>query len=107
MSEMVGRVARALMDVCAAPPASDGRELPVLAIDPDFDDLPRDHTEGNPEDEITQEAVIRLARAAIEAMREPSEALVIAGGEFEDRDGKVTRYVADGVWRLMIDAALS
>lgn len=61
-------IARAMMRVTARLPADVlGREVPVLALDPDFDDLPRDHTEGTIDDEITQEAVLRLARAAREA----------------------------------------
>jgi hypothetical protein len=61
----VKRVARALLGVRAALPASDGREFPVLTSDPDFDDLPLDHTEGTEDDDLTQEAVLRLARAAV------------------------------------------
>lgn len=57
------------MDVRAAPPASDGKlEIPVLSLDPDFNDLPRDHTEGTEHDDLTQEAVLRLAQAAITAL---------------------------------------
>ena len=64
----VEAVARALMEVRAAAPNSDGTELPILDTDPDFDDLPLDHTQGTDDDPITQEAVLRLARAAIAAL---------------------------------------
>lgn len=76
MSDMIERVARAMMKVTALRPGSDvnaSSEMPVLSTDPDFDDLPRDGSEGTADDEITQEAVLRLARAAIEAMRELPE----------------------------------
>ena len=63
--ELDERVARALMTVCAPLPWSAGKEIPVLDPDPDYDDLPLDHTQGTDEDPITQEAVLRLARAAI------------------------------------------
>lgn len=67
---LVQKVARALMDVCARKPASglNTPELPVLALDPDFDDLPLDCTQGTVDDEITQEAVLRLARAAVDVV---------------------------------------
>lgn len=67
---LLEKIARALMEVRAALPASDGRELPVLDLDPDFDDLPRDHTEGTAEDPVTREAVLRLAAAALRVIRE-------------------------------------
>lgn len=63
------RVARALITVFAAPPCSDGTEYPVLDSDPDYDDLPLDHTQGTDEDPITQEAALRLARAGISVIQ--------------------------------------
>ena len=64
------RVAKALLNVKARLPAdTNDVELPILSSDPDFDDLPRNHTEGTIDDQITQEAVIRLARAAIVAIK--------------------------------------
>lgn len=71
-SALVKRVARALMEVRAASPASDGTEYPVLDLDPDFDDLPLDHTQGTSDDPITQEAVFRLAEAALRAAGIPA-----------------------------------
>ncbi len=41
-----------------------------------------------------------LARAAIEAMREPTEAMIDAGAIYADCNG------AHGAWQAMIDAAL-
>lgn len=49
-----------------------------------------------------------IARAAIEAMREPSEAML--GGEFVDATGKLWTLSDDGfklVWQHMIAAALA
>jgi hypothetical protein len=61
-------VARALVLVTAKRPADpNGIAWHVLTADPDFDDLPCDCTEGTVDDDITQEAVILLARAAIAA----------------------------------------
>lgn len=84
MSEnsMMERVARALMDVRARRPGSgkNSTEFPVLDMDSDFDDLPSDSSEGTDEDPITQEAVLKLARAAIEAIRKPTEAMF--GGQY-------------------------
>ena len=68
VSEEVELVARAMMKVCARPPGCE-REFPVLELDPDFDELPLDHSEGNrDEDWLTQEGVLRLAQADIDAM---------------------------------------
>lgn len=72
--------------------------IPVLAMDPDFDDLPRDHTEGTSDDEITQEAVIRLARAAIEEMLVPTKAMLAVADAMGDYGREP--------WPAMIDAAL-
>lgn len=69
--EAVEKVARALMDVRAAMPgnALNGLEVPVLDLDPDYDDLPRDKSEGTEEDPITQEAVLKLAKSSIDSLR--------------------------------------
>ena len=103
MSEMVERVARALMTVYAAKPGNfmDGREFPVLAMDPDWDDLPADRSEGTDEDEITQEAVLRLARAAIAAMRTPTPEMSVIG-----QKTLMAGSGASCVFMDMIDAAL-
>jgi hypothetical protein len=66
-------VINALMNVCARPPRGvlpegDEREFPVLSLDPDYMDLPADHTEGTEDDDITQEAVQRLAKAVIDVL---------------------------------------
>lgn len=48
------------------------------------------------------------ARAAIEAMREPTEAMKDAGSYFDhDGDGGISAYEAADVWSGMIDAALN
>ena len=63
---MIEFVARSLMAVCARPPAAiDDREFPVLDADFDFDDLPLNGDQGTSDDTITQEAVLRLAAAAV------------------------------------------
>lgn len=71
--EDVEVAARGMLRVTAAFPASDGREYPVLDEDPEFDNLPRDHAEGTEDDPITQAAVLKLARAAIETFITRSE----------------------------------
>lgn len=109
MASLIERVARRLMGVTARRPASseDEREFPVLAMDPDFDDLPLDHTQGTSDDEITQEAVLRLARAAIAAMREPTEAMLSKGQFAENGYGQgIGGNSAKECWQDMIDAAL-
>lgn len=104
MSEYVERVARSLMNVRARRPADpNGKHFPVLAMDRDFDDLPLDSTQGTADDEITQEAVLLLARAAIEAMREPTEAMLAATNR--EWDGRMS-FRSTGAWQAMIDEAL-
>lgn len=80
----------------------DGPELPVLDMDPDFDDLPLHGGQGSEDDAITQEAVLRLADAALCAVadagfvivpREPTEVMAdeaakeICRQQFIDPDG--------------------
>jgi hypothetical protein len=108
---MIERVARALMDVRARYPAQDpkdSREFPVLDTDPDFDDLPADSTEGTEDDPITKEAVLRLARAAITAMREPTDAMKIAGYETGavEFNPMFAADEAETIYRAMLTAAL-
>ena len=55
-------------------------------------------------DMITLEAREAAARAAIEAMREPTEAMVKAGIDFDRGHCSTERLV--GILRAMIDAAL-
>ena len=83
MSEMVERVARAIY----------GGPIPWEAIDP-----------------ASQKILLRDARAAIEAMREPTEAMsevgrIIVGPTYEAKSLLRARE-ADICWRAMIDAAL-
>ncbi len=51
---------------------------------------------------------MELARAAITAMREPTEEMSDAGAWFDadDRGNQGSLSVATGVWKVMIDAAL-
>jgi len=69
LTDLERAVALALLNTVAPYPCSDGADRPVLTSDPDLDDLPYDHTEGTEEDNMTQVAVARLARAAIKAVR--------------------------------------
>jgi hypothetical protein len=93
MSEMIERVARAVMitrQAAAGPiPSMSLRVMQPSAFD------------------------FAIARAAIEAMREPTEGMVLAGGdvEIERVDGEALEYHRlDGAcaraWKTMIDAAL-
>ena len=72
MTDLRESVARAMMDVRAQMPGGglDGPELPVLDMDPDFDDLPLHGGQGSQDDPITQEAVLKLADAALRALAE-------------------------------------
>jgi hypothetical protein len=102
VNEVFKRALYAIMNVTARRPAQsdDLPEYPVLALDPDFDDLPTDHTEGTEDDEITQEAVIRLVRAVLIAVREPSEAMIKAAW------ASALGEDAHDVWQDMIDELL-
>lgn len=66
---------------------------------------------------ISAGATTEQARAAIEAMREPTEAMIAAGGtDSKWRVGEITAYAsetgdlhaafANDVWSAMVDAAL-
>jgi hypothetical protein len=48
----------------------------------------------------------RAARAAVEAMREPTEAMCKAGAHSMDRDYGDDSITADEMWSAMIDAIL-
>jgi predicted ester cyclase len=50
---------------------------------------------------VEREVFYRSARAALEAMREPSEAMVSAAPDLRDVD-----FYPTDVWRAMIEAAL-
>lgn len=93
MSEMIERVARAVF--------AESHE--IGNTHGDFDIL-------MPE---VQEVFIRFARAAIEAMREPTATMVSAGSRQRpyreddgDYDGMEYRGNTEGTWQAMIDAAL-
>lgn len=78
MSEMVERVAGAIYDAA-----------------------------GDCDQEMNLAAARALARAAIAAMREPTEAMKAAGGfAYMERGGMNARDGSDDIWRAMIDAAL-
>lgn len=51
---------------------------------------------------------VELAKAAIQAMREPTEAMIEAGRYVEDGSGdySIGKDPAINVWQFMIDAAL-
>lgn len=96
MSEMVERLALAMQAGIEGQPG-------------DFEHMdPRPH-----------QSYVKAARLAIEAMREPTAAMLAAGtaadwvGEVESRDGQSIGPSVDwegkarpGIWRAMIDAAL-
>jgi hypothetical protein len=108
MSEMIERVARAMMTVKARLPGrgESGADYPVLSYDPDFDDLPANASEGTRDDEITQEAILKLARAAIEAMREPTEEMMAAIDCGGDKSEWLSGRANKSIYRAMIDGAL-
>ena len=106
---MVERVARAMMEVCAVPPGniSGGAERPVLSSDPDYDDLPLDGSQGTVDDDITQEAVLKLARAAIAALREPLHEAIMTASDPEQGMHLATLGAVARRLEAMISAALS
>lgn len=94
MSEMVERVARAIMlNDCCGCTLDDGER--VFCNDAR---LPPDVKRGEPPCECQSNA-----RAAIEAMREPTEAMKQVGGNFIDND---CEGIAGSIFEAMIDAAL-
>lgn len=93
--DMVERVARAIYD--AADPTSGDSVATALMDSPFVGDGGRDILSD------IMDICRSAARAAIEAMREPTEAMVLAGCE---RDDGADRTNADGVYRAMINAAL-
>jgi hypothetical protein len=81
MSEMVERVAKAIADAAGS----------------DFDRLPATHGPGHG----LRNMYLRMARAAIEAMKGPTEEMCVAGSQPEDLGDIAGRYDA------MISAALT
>jgi len=92
MSELVERVARALCTESGMPPDYIHYEGGLIAPDQPF--VPKD-----PKPNWTR--FVKEARAALSAMREPTDAMLDAGwkgfGEGEE---------CEPVWQAMIDAAL-
>ena len=89
MTSMVERVARALYEL----------------LRKDF----RDQAVWERTTEMDREVFRPFARAAIVAMREPTDEMVDAGfhkADTNDRSERAYRWVADDVWHAMIDAAL-
>lgn len=97
MSEMIERVARAIYD---AQNGIDGDQV--------GDMLYTDHRIDGPDAETCRAQVMRVcnyaARAAIAAMREPTEVMIEASNR--EWDGRMS-YRSSGAWQAMIDAALS
>lgn len=94
MSEsMIEKVARAL--------------YAKLATDPDWDDAPLTPAQRVTEDDdLSQQECMELARAAIEALREPTDAILEVGyPEYGLGDPDVVRELK-AHWRAQIDAAL-
>ena len=107
--EMAGR---AMMAVTSKLPGSDEDDCdlyPVLGLDSNFDDLPADDSEYSEDELITKETVLKLAAAAIHAIRMPTEAMMNAGAAHLVGEGAVTaaeRQKASLVFKAMIDVVL-
>lgn len=86
MSEMVERVAPATFAACNGPEGFG------------------DHMD--PRYEANSELFEAMARAAIEAMRQPTDAMLVAAIADSDEYG-FGSYEAGSCWRAMIDAALA
>jgi|GEM_PF-5489367 len=96
MSEMVERVARLLREArgCEAPSIMQGDVIPCPFCRWGSDE------DGKPHEET---GCFWWAERIIEAMREPTEAMLEAGAEGSGED---SRGVATGAWNAMIEAAL-
>ena len=93
MAEMVERVARAIY------------EASTLVMG---DDAPDDWADIGPDHDKARAEWAKLARAAIEAMREPTNEMTVVGWKFaETRDAILGNGEIDALWRAMIDAALA
>ncbi len=86
MTDMVERVARAMF-------YDTNRDYPAYSF--------------HAADETTQATYISNARAAIEAMREPTEDMEIAGDTETGWDKHEMPHPARNSWQAMIDAALN
>jgi len=105
MSDMVEKVARAIYDA-NDPTSNDPLAVLMHAYNPFIDD-----SRPIPEQlEQVMDICRSAARAAIEAMRKPSE-LMLDFGSFAfhtlDRDNDGSREFAIDIWQAMIDAALA
>ncbi len=119
---VIEQIGRAMMNVRAQLPGSapDAPEYPVLNMDPDFDDLPLHGQQGNEYDDITQEAVLRLAACAYDTALTaiakagfavvpvtPTEAMLKAAAHYENQCA-IHNYGgcadADGIYAAMIAA---
>lgn len=104
MTPMLTRIAAALAQ------ARTETGWPVLNADPDFNDYPltREGTDDN--DPFTEGDVLALARAALEALLEPTEGMVEAGGDeiFSDilEGMRGANEIATDAFKSMIRAAL-
>ncbi|WP_370171396.1 hypothetical protein [Sphingobium abikonense] len=94
---MVETIARAMMWATG----HDG--LPILVLDPDFNELP-DAAHMLDDDEYCREDVLALATAALRAMETPTEAMVEAGLTTGARFGPDAMR---NIWRTMIRAAVA
>ena len=92
---------------------SDMVEKVARAIDPEAFDLPRDTRGAAQKWRLRTAKARKLARAAIEAMREPTEAMCRTGESSKGAsspeswvDGSYTPENVELIWKDMIDAAL-
>ena len=103
-------VARSMFAVTAPMPGSrDDAAYPVLGIDTDFDALPADQGEATVDDTMTREIVLRLAAAAVRALRLPTIDMTSAGAAVLAADRPPTaadREQAFAVFRAMIETVL-
>lgn len=96
MTEMIERAARAIVGCMYG--ADPDKPLLSRGADPDVIHM------GEP----TWKAFVPMARAAIEAMREPTEAMIVVGAEqvVMITDRKRDFHPVKELWMDMIDAAL-
>ncbi|MDR3488801.1 MAG: hypothetical protein P4M05_28350 [Bradyrhizobium sp.] len=105
-------VALAMMTVTARLPGDpeDSHHYPVLGDGTDFHGLPADDSEATVDDTITQETVLKLATAAIRAIRLPTPGVFNAGAlNFTTPSGEpaqIDRPTANRIFTAMIDELL-